>query len=37
VPPRSLESKEGNKAFKVHLYGYDMFDYFKKCGESDGV
>jgi len=34
---RRLESKEGPKAFKVHLDGYDMLDYFKKGGEGDGV
>ncbi|MEN8690943.1 MAG: hypothetical protein AB1Z20_12640 [Desulfobacterales bacterium] len=32
-----LERKAEDKVFKDHLDGYDMLDYFKKCGESDGV
>ena len=37
APLTASESKAEDKAFKVHLGGYKMLDYFKKGGEGDGV
>jgi hypothetical protein len=33
---RCLEKKAGDKAFKVHIEGYNCLDYFKSGAEGDG-